>query len=162
MRRAVYPGSFDPMTNGHLDVMERGSRMFDELIVAVAINTGKSPMFDMNERVGLIKAEVEQYGNVRVEQFEGLAVEFARLHDAAVLLRGIRSVSDFEYELQMAHTNRCLAPDVESLFMLPSVEWSFVSARLLKEALAMGADISHFVSPRVLEAMQQKLEVSKA
>jgi len=157
LRRAVYPGSFDPVTNGHLDLIRRCAGLYDELLVGVAVNTAKAPLFAMEERVAFIEAEVADLGNIRVRRLDGLAVAFAAAHDAQVIIRGIRSFSDFEYELQLAHTNQTLAPGIETVFMLSSVEWSFVSSRLIKEALAMGADISHFVGPRVLEAMRAKL-----
>ncbi|MFC1705714.1 pantetheine-phosphate adenylyltransferase [Planctomycetota bacterium] len=161
MRRALYPGSFDPITNGHLDLIERGARAFDELIVAVAVNAAKQPLFSVKERLDLIMEEVQRYDNVRVSSFDGLAVEFARRNDAPVILRGIRTFSDFEYELQMAHTNKTLAAEVETIFMVASVEWSFVSARLLKEALLMGARIAHLVPKRVEREMQLKLTPAK-
>lgn len=157
MRKAVYPGSFDPPTNGHFDLIRRGAGLYDELVVAVAVNTSKSPLFTLDERVELIQHEVSSLPNVRVESFEGLAVECARREAAQVILRGIRSFSDFEYELQLAHTNWTIATDVETVFMLSRVEWSFVSSRLLKEALQMGADVGAFVTPRVLEAMRRRM-----
>lgn len=157
MRRAVYPGSFDPITNGHHDMIRRGAKLYDELIVAAAVNTSKTPIFDMDERVEMIRGETGDLPNVRVESFDGLAVEFARSRGAQVILRGIRSFSDFEYELQLAHTNSSIAPDIETVFMLSSVEWSFVSARLLREAVIMGGDVGKFVSPRVLDALKQRL-----
>jgi pantetheine-phosphate adenylyltransferase len=157
MRRALYPGSFDPVTNAHLDLIERGARIYDELIVAVAVNTGKNPLFSMAERVAMLEAEVGRFGSVRVASFRGLAVNFAKRSGAEVILRGIRSFSDFEYELQMAHTNRHFSDSVETLFMISGVEWSFVSARLLKEALVMGADIGHFVPAAVHAALREKL-----
>ncbi len=154
---AVYPGTFDPVTNGHLDVIERGSKLFGRLIVAVAYNTAKAPLFTKEERLELLRAEVARFPNVTVDAFEGLAVEYARRAGAHVLLRGIRTFSDFEYEFQMALTNRQLARDVETLFVMSNVEWSYTSSRLLKEAVVMGADISHFVPRRVADAMRQKL-----
>jgi len=154
---AVYPGTFDPVTNGHLDVIERGSKLFDRLIVAVAYNTSKAPLFSREERLDLLHGEVGRFPNVTVDAFEGLAVDYARHAGAGVLLRGIRTFSDFEYEFQMALTNRSLAKDVETIFVMSSVEWSYTSSRLLKEAAAMGADIAHFVPQRVKEAMLARL-----
>jgi len=156
-RIAVYPGTFDPATNGHLDVIARGAQLFDRLIVAVAVNTGKDPVFNRDERVALLKDEVASLGNVEVDSFHGLAVEYARTKRAGAILRGIRTFTDFEYEFQMALTNRALAKDVETLFVMSHVEWSYTSSRLLKEAFIMGADISQFVSPRILAAMKGKL-----
>jgi pantetheine-phosphate adenylyltransferase len=154
---AIYPGTFDPVTNGHLDVIARGSKLFERLIVAVACNAAKSPLFSKDERIEMLRAEVARLTNVTVDAFEGLAVDYARRAGASVLLRGIRTFSDFEYEFQMALTNRSLAKDVETIFVMSSVEWSYTSSRLLKEAAAMGADISHFVPPRVMEAMRARL-----
>jgi pantetheine-phosphate adenylyltransferase len=157
MRIGIYPGTFDPVTNGHLDVIERAARLFDRLIVAVAVNTGKDPLFTRDERVDLLRAEVATFKNVEVDTFVGLAVEYARKRGAQAILRGIRTFTDFEYEFQMALTNRALANDVETLFLMSSVDWSYTSSRLLKEALAMGADISQFVPKRIYEAMKVKL-----
>lgn len=156
-RIALYPGSFDPPTNGHLDLIERGARMYDQLVVGVAVNTGKSPLFSMAERVQFLRDAVAQWPNVTVDAFDGLAVDYAHRCGATVLMRGIRSFSDFEYELQLAHTNRTLAADVETVFILSSLEWSFVSARLLKEAAMMGADIGHFLPAAVLPALRERL-----
>jgi pantetheine-phosphate adenylyltransferase len=154
---AIYPGTFDPVTNGHLDVIERGARLFPRLIVAAAVNTGKAPLFTKKERLALLRAEVQRFPGVEVDAFDGLAVDYAKKKGATVLLRGIRTLSDFEYEFQMALTNRTLAPEVETIFVMSNVEWSYTSSRLLKEAAAMGADVSHFVPPRVNEAMRAKL-----
>jgi pantetheine-phosphate adenylyltransferase len=156
-RIAVYPGTFDPVTNGHLDVIERGAKLFDKLIVACAVNIGKDPLFSREERVALLQAEVRRLPNVTIETFVGLAVEYARAKGAATILRGIRTFSDFEYEFQMSLTNRALAPDVETIYVMSNVEWSYTSSRLLKEAVAMGADVSHFVPRAVFEAMKRKL-----
>jgi pantetheine-phosphate adenylyltransferase len=155
-RTAVYPGTFDPVTNGHIDVIARGALLFDRLIVAVAVNTGKDPVFTRDERVDLLRTEVARHGNVEVDSFQGLAVEYARKRKAGALLRGIRTFTDFEYEFQMALTNRALANNVETLFVMSHVEWSYTSSRLLKEAFAMGADISPFVPAAVLAAMKRK------
>ncbi|GIW72627.1 MAG: phosphopantetheine adenylyltransferase [Planctomycetota bacterium] len=156
-RVALYPGSFDPITNGHLDLIERGARMFERLYVGVAVNTGKQPLFSMQERLELIRGEVAGWPNVEVVAFEGLVVEQARRLGAGVLMRGIRTLTDFEYEQAMAHTNRALAGEIETVFVLSSVEWAFVSARLLKEALQMGADVRGFLPARVHDAMRRKL-----
>jgi pantetheine-phosphate adenylyltransferase len=154
---AVYPGTFDPVTNGHLDVIERGARLFERLVVAAAVNTGKAPLFTEAERVAMLRVEVARFPNVEVDAFRGLAVEYARRRGARVILRGIRTLSDFEYEFQMALTNRTLAPDIETIFVMSNVEWSYTSSRLLKEAALMGADVSHFLPPRVNEAVRKKL-----
>ena len=157
-RIAVYPGTFDPVTNGHLDVIERGAKLFDKLIVAVAVNTAKDPLFSRDERVALLEGEVGHFGNVGVETFVGLAVEFARQRGAQAIFRGIRTFSDFEYDFQMALTNRALAGDIETLFLMSNVAWSYTSSRLLKEALAMGADVSQFLPRKVYEAMKIKVK----
>ena len=155
-RVALYPGTFDPVTNGHVDVISRGAKLFDKLIVAVAVNSGKDPLFTRDERVDMLKKTVAQFPNVVVETFTGLAVEQARRSGAQALLRGLRTFTDFEYEFQMALTNRALATDVETLFVMSNVEWSFTSSRLLKEALLNGADIGAFVPAHVYEAMKAK------
>ena len=156
-RIAVYPGTFDPVTNGHIDVIARGARLFDRLIVAVAVNTGKDPVFTRDERVDLLRAEVASHENVEVDSFQGLAVDYARKRRATALLRGIRTFTDFEYEFQMALTNRSFAGDIETIFVMSHVEWSYISSRLLKEAFIMGGDISPFVPAAALAAMKRKL-----
>jgi pantetheine-phosphate adenylyltransferase len=157
-RVAVYPGSFDPVTNGHLDVIERGAKLFDRLIVAVAVNIGKDPLFTRDERTALLEAECRRFPNVTIETFVGLAVAYARAKGpGTTILRGIRTFSDFEYEFQMSLTNRALAPDVETIYVMSNVEWSYTSSRLLKEAVALGADVSHFVPQAVFEAMKRRL-----
>lgn len=154
---AVYPGTFDPLTNGHLDIIRRGAKLFDRLTVAVAVNLEKTPLFTKEERLEMLRAEVEGLKNVDVDAFDGLIVEFARKVGARVILRGIRTFSDFEYEFGMALTNRKLADDVETAFIMPSVEWSYTSSRLVKEAASMGADVSHFMPPRVYKALVERI-----
>ncbi len=154
-RRAIYPGSFDPITNGHLDIIERSANMFDEVIVAVLVNDGKDPMFSLEERVEMIRA-VSRWSNVRVGTFEGLLVQYAVEQGAQVIVRGIRAVSDYEYELQMALMNRRLEPRVETVFMMSAEAYSYLSSRLIKEVFKLGGSISGLVPPDVEQRMKQR------
>jgi len=160
MRIAVYPGSFDPMTNGHLDIIRRSSRLFDRMLVSVLENEGKSPLFTVPERMELLTRCTRDIPGVEVHSFSGLLVDFMRRVDATVVVRGIRAVSDYEYELQMALMNRELYDGAETIFMLPAVEYTFVSSRLVKEVFRLGGDIAHLVPPPVLEALKARLGVS--
>ncbi len=158
MVKAVYPGTFDPVTYGHMDLIRRGACLFDELIVGVAVNPAKTPVFTPDERVAMIHTQVEgKLDNVKVEFFSGLVVNFAHEKKAYTILRGLRTVSDFEYEFQMALTNRAFAEDVETLFVMPSLEYSYISSRLIKESVIMGADVSHMLPPEVEKALRIKL-----
>lgn len=158
---AIFPGSFDPPTNGHLDLIERGARLFDRVIVAVAINDSKAPLFTAPERVELVKAALAERlpraNNVAVESFEGLIVDFARSRGANVLLRGVRNVTDFEYEWQMAFTNRDMAPEVETVLLMPSLACSYVSSRLIRESVRWGGDVSHLIPPIVQSRLRSRL-----
>lgn len=154
MRIAVYPGSFDPLTNGHLDIIRRGARLFDRMFVAVLENEGKSPVFSVAERMELIARCTRDIGGVEVHSFSGLLVDFMRRVEASVVVRGIRAVSDYEYELQMALMNRELYDGAETIFMLPAVEYTYVSSRLVKEVFRLGGDIASLVPPAVLEALR--------
>jgi pantetheine-phosphate adenylyltransferase len=157
-RVAVFPGSFDPITNAHLDVMRRGAVLFDRLVIGVLGNTRKSPLFSVEERVALIIAEVADLGaSVSVEAFEGLTVEFARRHDAGFVIRGLRAISDFEAELQMAHTNRRLAPGIDTVFLMTGLEYGYVSSTLAKEVATFGGDVSAMVPAGVARALEEKL-----
>jgi pantetheine-phosphate adenylyltransferase len=160
MRIAVYPGSFDPMTNGHLDIIRRSTRLFDRVLVSVLENEGKSPLFSVSERMDLIRRCVGELDRVEVHSFSGLLVDFMRRMNATVVVRGIRAVSDYEYELQMALMNRELNPEAETIFLLPAVEYTFVASRLVKEVFRLGGDISHLVPPPVLDALKARLPVS--
>jgi len=157
VRKAVYPGSFDPVTFGHLDVIERGARIFDELVVSVAHAPGKKPLFTVDERLTLVTGLVAPYANVTVDTFEGLAIEHVRACGANVILRGIRTVSDFEYEFQMALTNRTMDPDIETVFVMSDEKYSFLRSSLIKEVAALGGDVKAMVPPIVEEALRKKL-----
>lgn len=157
MRIAVYPGSFDPLTNGHLDIIRRATRLFDRVFVAVLENEGKSPLFSVRERMELITQCTAGIEGVEVHSFSGLLVDFMRSVGANVVVRGIRAVSDYEYELQMALMNRELHPGAETIFMLPSVEYTFVASRLVKEVFRLGGDVAHLVPPEVLDALRKRL-----
>ncbi len=156
MKRAIYAGSFDPVTNGHLDVIERAAKLCEEVIVAVAFNPEKQGLFTPEERVALLNTVVSRIGNVRVTAFHGLLVEFAQKENACAVIRGIRAVSDFEFEFQMALMNRRLSPRLETLFLMPKEEYSYVSSRLVKEVASLGGDIGHFVPAVVAEALRLK------
>ena len=156
MKKAVYPGTFDPPTYGHLDIIQRGSSIFDELIVGVGVNPRKKLMLGVDERLRLLKELTKELPNVSVARFIGMAVDFVRSQNSSIILRGIRTVSDFEYEFQMALSNRNFAPDVETVFIMSSQEYSYFSASTIKEALALGGDISRFVPKNVEEAMKRK------
>ncbi len=146
---AVYPGSFDPITNGHLDLIDRGARLCDHLIVAILRNEEKEPLFTIEERVAMLREVVRGYPNVEVDSFKGLLVEYARQKGASVILRGIRAISDYEYELQMALMNRRLNPSIDTVFLMASEAYSFISSRLVKQVIALGGNISGLVPPSV-------------
>jgi pantetheine-phosphate adenylyltransferase len=158
INRVVYPGTFDPITRGHEDLVRRASTLFDEMIVAVADSRGKRPFFDVDERVAMAKETLAAFPNVRVEGFSGLLMEFLRKHDAKIILRGLRAVSDFEYEFQMAGMNRNLYPDVETLFLTPAEQYMFISATMVREIASLGGDVSPFVNPAVIPHMKARLE----
>ena len=160
MRIAVYPGSFDPLTNGHLDIIRRITRLFDRVLVAVLENEGKSPLFSVSERKELIAQCTRDIAGVEVQSFSGLLVDFMQRMNANVVVRGIRAVSDYEYELQMALMNRELSEEVETIFMLPAVEYTYVSSRLVKEVFRLGGDVARLVPPPVLESLKARLPVT--
>jgi pantetheine-phosphate adenylyltransferase len=156
MKRAIYPGSFDPVTNGHLDVIERGRKLFDEVIVAVAHNDEKQALFSLEERLHLLEQSIGKIDNVRIAQFEGLLVEFAVAQKASAVIRGLRAVSDFEFEFQMALMNRKLETAVETIFLMPKEEYTYLSSRIIKEIARLGGDVSSFVPPAVVKALGSK------
>lgn len=158
MRRAIYPGSFDPITNGHLDVLERATRIFDEVIVAVAINHNKTGLFTMEERVALIEQITAGSPSISVTKFDGLLVDFAQQHQASALVRGLRAISDFEFEFQMALMNRKLRPEIETIFLMPREEYTYVSSSITKEIARLGGDISSLVPAPVGDALKAKFD----
>ena len=156
MTVAMYPGSFDPVTRGHLDIIKRSSRMFDKVIVAVLINSAKHPLFTVEERVAMLQECCKNIPNVTVEGFDGLTVEFAKKRHASVMVRGLRAVTDFENEIQLAQTNHALMPGIETMFLATSIKWSYLSSTIVKEAAYYGSDISKFVTPNVEKAVNEK------
>ena len=157
MRRAIYPGSFDPITNGHLDVLERAVGLFDELVVAVAQDNAKQSLFTVEERVKLIQGATEKHNRIRVVSFHGLLVDFAAKENAVALVRGLRAVSDFEFEFQLALMNRKLSPALETVFLMPREELTYISSRLVKEIARLGGDIGQFVPKNVAAALRERL-----
>jgi pantetheine-phosphate adenylyltransferase len=156
MRRAIYPGSFDPVTNGHLDVIERAVKLFDEVVVAVAQNVDKEPLFTLEERLTLLGATLSRFQTVRIGQFDGLLVDFAQAEGATAVIRGLRAISDFEFEFQLALMNRKLKGTVETIFLMPKEDYTYLSSRLVKEIARLGGDVSKFVPAEVVQSLQQK------
>ena len=157
MLKGIYPGSFDPVTYGHLDVIERSSKLVDELIVGVLNNKAKSPLFSAEERVRMLNEVTKDMPNVTVVPFEGLLVDFARKMDAGLVIRGLRAITDFEYELQMAQTNHKMEPDVETVFLTTSLDYSYLSSTTVKEVAAFGGDMSQFVPGIVADLIEEKM-----
>jgi pantetheine-phosphate adenylyltransferase len=153
---AIYPGSFDPLTNGHVDIIQRGSRLFDRIVIAVLLNIEKSPLFTVPERVEIAREAFHGWPNVEVDTFDGLLVDYARRKHASVIVRGLRAISDFEFEMQMALMNRRLNGDVETVFMMPAEPYTYVSSRLVKEVVALGGSVSGLVPEMVEERLRQK------
>ena len=151
---ALYPGTFDPITNGHIDLVQRAAKLFDEVIVSIASSQKKKPRFTLEERIDLAEKVLADCPNVTVKGFDILLVDYAKQQNATVLIRGLRAISDFEYEFQLASMNRNLAPEIESLFLMPADEYSFISSSLVKEVAALGGDVSDFVHPLVNEALK--------
>src|SRR5205807_1380907 len=157
MRTAIYPGSFDPLTNGHLDVIERAAKLFDRVIVAIAINESKNPFFTLAERRELVSRSIEPMKNVEADTFTGLLVDYVEQRSGQAIIRGLRAVSDFEFEFQLALMNRKLNERVETIFMMPKDTYTFLSSRIVKEIARLGGDVSAFVPPHVREALTKKL-----
>jgi pantetheine-phosphate adenylyltransferase len=157
MKIAIYPGTFDPITYGHIDVIERAAEIFDTIIVAVARNSSKQPLFTMEERAALITAVVKKYPNVKVDSFRGLLVEYARKKKATSIVRGLRAVSDFEYEFQMALTNRKLVGNISTVFLMPHEKYTYLNSTIVREIGLYGGDISEFVPPLVRKALKKKV-----
>lgn len=158
MRIAVYPGSFDPVTNGHLDIIERASRVFDKVIVGVLRNKNKSPMFTAKERVSFIKKAAEHLDNVETDSFDGLLVDFAKAHGAKVIIKGLRTVNDFEYEFQMALLNRALDNECETMFMMTNSKYSYISSSMIKELAGYKGNLEGLVPPNVIQYIKEKYE----
>ena len=158
MQRAVYPGTFDPMTMGHVDLVKRASKLFDSVIIAIASSDSKKPMFSLEERIEIGNKIFADDPKVEVVGFSGLLVNFAKENDANILIRGLRVVADFEYEFQLANMNRAMSPDIESVFLTPKEEYSYISSSLVKEIAMMGGDVKRFVDPVTLEALNQKIK----
>ena len=156
MKKAIYPGSFDPLTYGHIDMIRRASHLVDELVVVILVNSAKKPLFSINERVSMIKESVPDLTNVTVSSYEGLTAEFARLSGADMIVRGLRAVTDFEYELQIAQTNRVINPQLDTIFLTTSLEYAYLSSTIVREVASYGGDISNFVPPHIAEKVYQK------
>ena len=157
MKTAVYPGSFDPVTLGHLDIIERSARMSDQLIIGVLNNNSKTPLFSVQERVNMLKEITKDLGNVEVKAFAGLLIDFVRDNQADVVIRGLRAVTDFEYELQLAQTNRVIAPEVDTIFLTTNLRYSYLSSSIVKEIAEFDGEISAFLHPAVAEKVREKL-----
>jgi len=160
-RRAIYPGTFDPITNGHLDLVRRAVRIFDEVIIAVAPSYKKNPLFTLRERLNMINHAVKGIADVKVESFQGLLVEYVRRRKGDAILRGLRAISDFEIELQMAHMNRALDADIETVFMMPSEEYGFITASVIREVASFGGSVRGFVPEDVEVALREKFKLVK-
>ena len=161
MTKAIYPGSFDPVTLGHLDIIKRAASIFDEITVSVLVNQGKSPLFSVQERVNILKEVTKDIPNVKVDSFDGLLVDHARKSGADVVIRGLRAITDFEYELQLAQTNRKLCSSVDTVFLTTNLEYAYLSSSTVKEVASYGGDISKFIPEVVADAVYSKLKANK-
>ena len=155
-RLAIFPGSFDPLTNGHVDIILRSAHLFERIVVSVLVNPEKQPLFSPDERVSIIREVFREYSNIEVDTFAGLLVDYARQRRASAIIRGLRAVSDFEYEFQMALMNRHLEPTLETVFMMPAEQYTYLSSRLIKEVFSLGGDVSGLVPPAVMRRMSEK------
>jgi pantetheine-phosphate adenylyltransferase len=160
-RLALFPGSFDPLTNGHVDIVLRSTQLFERVLIAVLVNADKKPLFTAGERVDLVREVFREYPNVEVDSFEGLLVDYARMRRASAIVRGLRAVSDFEYEFQMALMNRHLEPTLETVFMMPAEQYTYLSSRLIKEVFSLGGEVRGLVPPVVEEWMRRKQTTSR-
>ena len=156
MKIAIYPGTFDPVTNGHIDILERALKLFDKVIITIARNTVKNPLFTEEERITLLRQVTKRYKNVEVDSFEGLLVDYVQKRNAIAVVRGLRAMTDFEYELQMALMNRKLDEKMETVFLMPNEKYTYLSSNFVREIARLGGDVSKFVPPVVLKALQQK------
>lgn len=156
MKRAIYPGSFDPVTFGHVDMIERSAKMVDELVVAVLINSAKNPLFSVKERVSMLEEITGYIPNIRITSFDGLLIDYARKVEASIIIRGLRAVTDFEYELQIAQTNRIVNSQVDTMFLTTSLEYAYLSSTIVKEVASYGGDISHFVPEQLIDRIYAK------
>ena len=156
MKTAIYPGTFDPVTNGHIDILERALKLFDKVIITIARNTAKNPLFTEAERIALLRQVTKRYKNVEVDSFDGLLVEYVQKRNAVSVVRGLRAMTDFEYELQMALMNRKLDENMETVFLMPNEKYTYLSSNFVREIARLGGDVSKFVPPVVLKALQQK------
>ena len=156
MKRAIYPGTFDPVTFGHLDIIERASKVFDELIVGILVNQAKIPLFTVEERIEMMEKAVEHLPNVKVMSFNGLQVDFAKQQNAAFLVRGLRAVTDFEYELQMTQTNKAISPEIDTIFFTTALKYSYLSSSAVRELASFGSDISKFVPEYIVKKIEEK------
>lgn len=161
MKKAIYPGSFDPVTNGHVDMIERASKIVDELVVGVLNNSAKNSLFSLDERVSMIKEMTDSMPNVTVTSFNGLLVDYMREIDATIIVRGLRAVTDFEYELQIAQTNHVENPEVETIFLTTSLQYSYLSSTIVKEFASYGGDLSKFVPARFIDRIYDKYQIKK-
>lgn len=153
---ALYPGTFDPVTYGHLDIIERASFLFDKVIVAIATNPAKIPLFSLKERIKMLKLSIEKFKNIEVDSFNGLLVEYARRKNVSLIIRGLRAVSDFEYEFQMSLTNRKLAPEITTIYMMPNEKYTYLNSSLVRELMRLNADVTDFVPDFVIETFKRK------
>ena len=158
MRTAVYPGTFDPVTFGHMDVVRRAAELFDEVIIGVLNNSAKTPLFSVEERVNMLKSVTSHLENVEVKAFDGLTIDFARENGAKVIVRGLRAITDFEYELQLSQTNRVMAPEIDTLFLTTSLKYSYLSSSMVKEIAVYGGDISAFLPAQIARLVQEKVK----
>lgn len=161
MKKAIYPGSFDPVTNGHVDMIERASKIVDELVVGVLNNSAKNSLFSLDERVSMLKEITKDMPNVTVASFDGLLVDFMEKIDATIIVRGLRAVTDFEYELQIAQSNHRVNPKIDTVFLTTNVKYSYLSSTIVKEYASYGSDISHFVPPQFIERIYDKYNIKK-